>query len=126
LAVTTRRAAGASTGRDLRIPGWLGLARELLHARYSEASIRVADLAAEADVHPVYFARAFRAHYGQTPGAYIRHLRLTRAAKELAGSETPVSQIALDAGFADQSHLSRSFRKMFGVTPGRWRELHRS
>ena len=49
---------------------------------------------------------------------------MRRAADALARSSAPLGQIALDAGFADQSHFTRAFRAAYGVTPRRWRALH--
>lgn len=72
-------------------------------------------------MHPVYFARAFRAHYGVTPGDYLRQLHLQWSARALSTSGQGLATIALAAGFADQSHFTRAFRRAFGVTPGRYR-----
>lgn len=82
------------------------------------------ELAAAAGVHPGHLARTFRATFGVTVCEYSRGLRLEWAAQQLA-DDAPLAQIALDAGFADQSHFTRSFRAHVGVTPGRYRELLR-
>jgi AraC family transcriptional regulator len=97
--------------------------REALDDRYAERELRIADLAALAGVDPAHLARAFRAHCGTTAGAYLRETRVRRAAGALARSSAPLGQIALDAGFADQSHFTRVFRLAYGVTPQRWRAL---
>src|SRR5256885_155059 len=76
--------------------------------------------------HPASLARAFRAHYGLSVGEYGRRLRLAGAAAELAGSETPLAEIAANAGFADQSHFTRVFRRHVGTTPARYRAQARS
>ena len=60
---------------------------------------------------------------GMLAGAYLREIRVQRAADALARSSAPLAQIALDAGFADQSHFTRVFRTAHGVTPQRWRAL---
>jgi AraC family transcriptional regulator len=54
-------------------------------------------------------------------GSFARDVRLDRVADRLAHSNARILDIALDAGFADQSHLTRSFRKRFGMTPGEYR-----
>ena len=69
-------------------------------------------------------ARTFRSHYGTTAGTYLREVRVRRAADALARSSATLSQIALDSGFADQSHFTRVFSAVHGLTPRRWRELH--
>jgi AraC family transcriptional regulator len=100
---------------------WLATVVELLHER-APAAPSLTDLAAEARVHPAHLARAFRHRFGVTICAYSRNLRLEWAASKLAG-ETTLAQIAVEAGFADQSHFTRAFRRHFGVTPGRYRAL---
>jgi AraC family transcriptional regulator len=105
-------------------PAWLRRVREMLHDRYGEREIRIAGLAAVAGVDPAHLARTFRAHYGMTAGAYLREIRVRRAAEALVRSSAPLGQIALDAGFADQSHFTRVFRSAYGITPLGWRELH--
>jgi len=96
----------------------------LIHARYSD-TLGLAELARQVGVHPVYFSRAFRAHMGSTLGAYLRKLRVDRAADMLASSEISIADIALEVGFADQSHLSNVFRRLRGITPSRYREESR-
>ncbi|HEX6536245.1 MAG TPA: AraC family transcriptional regulator [Gemmatimonadaceae bacterium] len=120
-ALVRRRGEAARPGPP---PAWLRRVREALDDRYAERALRIADLAALAGVDPAHLARAFRAHYGTTAGAYLRETRVRRAAEALARSSAPLGQIALDAGFADQSHFTRVFRAIHGVTPKRWRALH--
>jgi len=104
-------------------PTWLRRVRESLDDRYGERGLRIADLAAVAGVDPAHLARTFRAHYGTTAGAYLREIRVRRAADALVHSALPISRIAIDNGFADQSHFTRVFRTAYGVTPQRWRSL---
>jgi AraC family transcriptional regulator len=102
---------------------WLSTVVEQLHEE-SPRSPSLRELAAAAGVHPGHLARAFRAAYGVTVCEYSRTLRLEWAAQRLA-DDAPLAQVALDAGFADQSHFTRSFRAYAGMTPGRYRELLR-
>jgi AraC family transcriptional regulator len=94
---------------------------EVLNDRFREP-VRISELAAVAEVHPVHFARVFRAHYGVTPGSYMRRLRLQWAARQLAMTTMPLSKIAAEAGFSDQSHFGRVFKRHFGIPPGRVRK----
>ena len=123
LAATTRETRAERP--HARPPAWLRAAEELLRARLAER-IGLAELAETVGVHPAYLARAFRAHYGLSVGEYGRRLRLAWAAAELAGSETPLAEIAANAGFADQSHFTRVFRRHVGTTPARYRAQARS
>jgi AraC family transcriptional regulator len=101
-------------------PIWLARARELIHDSFHEP-IRVAEIARLVNIHPVVLARGFRVHLGISPGGYLRRLRLDWAASELKVTERPVSDIALEAGFADQSHFTRAFRRYAGLTPRQYR-----
>ena len=84
---------------------------ELLRER-TPRSPSLTELAAEAGVHPGHLARAFRQRFGLTVCQYSRSLRLEWAASQLAGDATLV-EVALQAGFADQSHFTREFRRHF-------------
>jgi len=57
--------------------------------------------------------------------AHICEIRVRRATDALAHSSAALSQIALDSGFADQSHFTRVFSAIYGLTPARWRALHK-
>jgi AraC family transcriptional regulator len=121
LAATTRE---TRTERTPARPAWLRAAEELLRARLADR-IGLSELAETVGVHPAYLARAFRAHYGLSVGEYGRRLRLAWAAAELARGDKPLVEIAADAGFADQSHFTRVFRRQVGTTPARYRERAR-
>ncbi|WP_422927747.1 helix-turn-helix domain-containing protein [Singulisphaera sp. PoT] len=105
-------------------PRWLEKARELLHARFAE-NLPLEDVASSVGVHPVHLARVFRRHHDCSPGDYVRKLRVQFACERLAGSDAPLCEIALEAGFSDQSHLTRTFRQQLRVTPGAYRRLSR-
>lgn len=109
-------------GRD---PSWLGAVRERLRDAPAE-HVGLHDLASVAGVHPAHLARTFRARHGMTAGEFLRRLRVARAVREVQSSERPLSHIALDAGFADQSHFGRFFRRYVGTTPARLRAGHAS
>ena len=111
---STKRPAG-------RPPAWLSSAEELLRARIGSC-LGLTELAETVEVHPAHLARAFRARYGVSVGEYGRRLRLAWAATEIAGGDRPLAEIASMAGFADQSHFTRLFRRYVGTTPARYRE----
>jgi AraC family transcriptional regulator len=103
-------------------PRWLDRVIEMLESNRPPS---VLELAAEVDLHPVYLARAFRAQLGSTIGAYARQRRVERACESLASTILPLSRIAHEAGFCDQSHFCAVFRRQMGVTPGEYRKLMR-
>ncbi|MEP6621096.1 MAG: AraC family transcriptional regulator [bacterium] len=100
-------------------PPWVHSARELLHDRFNE-SLDLKGMGAELDVHPVHLARTFRAVFGCTIGDYVRRLRVDFACRQLE-SGAAISDVALRAGFADQSHLTRVFKRVTGLTPHQFR-----
>jgi AraC family transcriptional regulator len=117
LAATSRE-----RGREARArtPAWLREAEELLRERDGEC-VRLGDLAEAVGVHPASLARAFRERHGISVGDYGRRLRLERAAVEIARTDAPLAAIATEAGFADQSHFTRLFKRHLGTTPARYR-----
>jgi AraC family transcriptional regulator len=112
LARTAQRPAAA--------PRWLGRVRELLRSRFAEG-VSLAEVAAEAGVHPVHLASVFRRCLGCSVGEFVRRCRVEYAAEQLARRGRPLPEIALEAGFADQSHLTRIFKRVTGLTPAAYR-----
>lgn len=105
-------------------PAWLRDVHDLLHEQFASAPT-LAQIAAIAGVHPVHLARAFRQWYRCTVGEYLRELRLEFACREMAASDAPLAEIALAAGFCDQSHLTRLCKDRLGMTPAEYRAIHR-
>lgn len=68
-----------------------------------------------------YFVRAFKQSVGVTPRGYLTRRRLKRTMELLSGSDMSISEIALAAGFADQSHCARRFRQHLGLSPRDYR-----
>jgi AraC family transcriptional regulator len=103
---------------------WLLKAHDFIHKRYClRITLRV--ISREVGVHPAHLARAWRQSYGDTVASYIRKLRLTRAMQELQSGKKPVVQIAIDAGFYDQSHFHHAFKRYTGQTPAVFRKIGR-
>jgi AraC family transcriptional regulator len=70
-----------------------------------------------------HFGRAFRATTGRTPHAYVMARRMARAKILMRETAMPLSEIALECGMADQSHFSRVFSALEGISPGVWRRV---
>ncbi|HEY2068169.1 MAG TPA: AraC family transcriptional regulator [Rhizomicrobium sp.] len=115
-------ANGAAPARSR--PKWLTEACDYLRDNAS-ASVDLRDVSRAMGVHPVHLTRTFRAFLRCTPGEYLRAWRLDRAASSLTEGLRSLAQIAFDNGFTDQSHLSRHFRRAYGVSPGEYRRLTR-
>jgi len=93
--------------------------RQYLHANLREV-IPISALTVVSGLTQCHLIRAFHLEFGLPPHAYHLRLRLA-AASELLSQGLPVSTVAYECGFADQSHLNRRFKEVFGVTPGAWR-----
>jgi AraC family transcriptional regulator len=101
-------------------PRWLVDALGWLRAEWHPA-LTVADAAAYARVHPVYLARCVRRWFGHSVADELRRLRLGSAAQRVAFRGEGLSQVAFDAGYADQAHFCREFRRATGITPSTYR-----
>ena len=106
-------------------PPWLRQAREMIVEHFSE-TLKLTQIAGEVGVHPVYLATAFRQKFGVTVGEFVRQIRIEHACAELIKGDLPLASIALQAGFADQSHFSKVFKLHMGMTPRKYRNIVRS
>ncbi len=99
--------------------------RAFLHDSDASQVTTLADLAAAAGCSRFAAYRAFRSRYGLSPSEYQRQLRLRAARRDLA-TGAAVADVAAAAGFADQAHLTRWFRRCYGITPGAYRAADRA
>jgi AraC-like DNA-binding protein len=83
--------------------------------------LRVPDLAARAGLSPFQFDQRLRALFGLSAGQYLSWRRIGRACDRLRHGEAPLSELALECGYADQAAFTRQFRKSVGLTPGAYR-----
>ncbi len=102
-----------NTGQEHRAVAQI---RDYLHAHICE-NISLQILTEKVGLHPSYLVRVFHAHVGLPPHAYLTQIRVQQA-KALLLQDVSLPQVALATGFADQSHLTRHFRHLVGVTPG--------
>jgi AraC family transcriptional regulator len=112
------RAAALAT--EAGVPGWLRQARDILHDSYAQPP-GLSALADEVGVHPLHLARVFRRKYGCSVGEYVRRLRVEFACRELVRQGPSLVEIALAAGFCDQSQFCRIFKRHVGMTPSQFR-----
>jgi len=114
----------ASRGRQERLrgraPEWLGRVRELLHDEFRSPP-SMSQLALVAGVTSTHLCHVFKEHTGTTVGEYVRNLRASWAAEQLRRTDAPLSAIALSAGYCDQSHFTREFRRLLGARPAEYR-----
>jgi AraC-like DNA-binding protein len=86
-----------------------------------DARLRIPDLAARAGLSAFRFDQRIRALFGLSAGQYLSRLRIDRACERLRRSDAPLSQLALECGYADQAAFTRQFGKSVGLTPGAYR-----
>lgn len=102
-------------------PQWLTRVSEEVDDCTRLPSVRA--LAASAGVHPVYLARQFRRWYGCSITEHCRHARLRRGIDRIVMKAGSLSEVAVDADFADHAHMCRLFRREIGMTPSMYRHL---
>jgi len=105
---------------DLKPPAWLKQVIEILHARFLD-DLSLSVISQAVDVHPVHLCREFRHHYHSTVGDYIRKLRIDYACQQMLNPDISLAEIASAAGFADQSHFTRTFKRVVGLPPASFR-----
>jgi AraC family transcriptional regulator len=111
-------------GSEKKLPQWLKEAKDFLHDNFAE-SVTLESVAKIADVHPAHLSRVFRAKFGCTIGEYVRRLRVDFVCRRLSKTDAPLSEIAVTAGFSDQSHLNKTFKSLCGLTPAEYRKTCR-
>ncbi len=102
-------------------PAWMREAAE--HLLSAPDRVSIAALAARLGVHRVHFARAFLRHYGMAPSVFRRRAMASRAVSAALAGPTSLAAAAAEAGFADQSHMSRVVRADLGLAAGDLRRL---
>jgi AraC-like DNA-binding protein len=102
-------------------PPWLAAAVDFIET-HPDKSVGLGELARCVGVSAGHLARAFRARFGKSVGAYARERRLAHAAALLRAGKRPLAEVSAAAGFYDQAHFSRAFKAQFGLTPAAFRQ----
>jgi AraC-like DNA-binding protein len=105
-------------------PYWLTEARQLLDRDFRER-LTTTHIARTVGVHPVYLAQMFQRHFNCGVIEYLLRRRIAFACRELRASGLPIADIAIAAGFYDQGHFSRTFKRLVGLTPSAYRRRYR-
>ena len=126
-------------GKKGEVVGLVGLSRDIQQVHFApdeaetlsatiqyaqdhlDEPLRVPDLAARAKLSPFQFDQRIRLMFGHSAGQYLTRLRIDRACGFLRRGDAPISQIALDCGYADQTAFTRQFRKVVGLSPAQYR-----
>ena len=92
----------------------------MLHDRYADPP-SLNEIADAIGIEPERLARGFLHAYGESLADYLRRIRVNAAARLLATTDEPISRVAGEVGFADQSHMTRWFGRYLETTPGHYR-----
>lgn len=92
---------------------------DYMHTHY-DRNISLSELATQAQMSLHYFARSFKQAVGASPHQYLIQYRIERAKQLLRQNELTIVDIAQRVGFIDQSHFSRHFKNVTGITPRQW------
>ncbi|MGF6753589.1 helix-turn-helix transcriptional regulator [Paraburkholderia sp. GAS42] len=111
--VDARRTGGLAPWQEMR-------AKAMIDA-HLEDGLSILELAAACELSPAYFCRAFRRSTGHAPHQWLIRRRIDVARDLLARSSLSIAEIAISCGFADQSHFTRVFSHVTGITPRAWR-----
>lgn len=109
---------------ESREPQWLRRVDSAIKTTFTQR-IECSQIADEIGVHPGHLARAFRRFRGRTIGDAVTSLRMQLVCQRLAQSACSLADVALQAGYADESHLIRTFKSIMGITPGKYRSRMR-
>ncbi len=96
-------------------------AKDYLRAHYAD-NVSLEQLAQTVYLSPFHLSRLFRERLGLPPHTYLNQIRVNHA-KTLLNSGLSLTAVAHDVGFADQSHLSKAFKRVVGVSPGEYRKI---
>ncbi|OAP38590.1 AraC family transcriptional regulator [Sinorhizobium glycinis] len=99
------------------------LATEFLAAHFNKP-FSIGDLASRCELSRSYFNKAFKESFGRTPSKWLTEYRVARV-KELLLQDLSIAEVAINCGFADQSHMTRVFTSLTGDTPARFRRKNR-
>ena len=101
----------------------VNVACRIIQEQYAQ-TLDTERLAGYAGLHVSHFIRVFHRITGLAPQTYLRHVRVSRA-RELICADVELADVAVLTGFFDQAHLTREFKKIHGITPGRFaREIN--
>jgi AraC-like DNA-binding protein len=116
---------GATRSTRTIIPGGLAAwqrrrATELLRENL-DGTVRLADVARACELSVTHFARSFKASFGVSCHQWLTGRRVERAKELLAATDTPLVDVSSQSGFGDQAAFTRTFHRLVGLSPGRWR-----
>lgn len=121
LEIIAQAARNSVSAVEKKEPKWLKRVIELLDSSFFE-NLTLEAIGLEAGIHPVHLATVFRQKYNCTIGEYTRRLKIQYACRQIESGKLSMIEIALNAGFGDQSHFSKVFKRQTGMTPNEYKK----
>lgn len=107
---------------SVRKPTWVSEINLILNDEFADL-LTLDYLSKTLDIHPVHLSRDFSKYYHSGLGEYIRKLKIQKSLHLISKKKFDFTTIALDCGFSDQSHFTRCFKEINGVTPSQYRKI---
>ncbi|MFM9910493.1 MAG: helix-turn-helix domain-containing protein [Chitinophagaceae bacterium] len=104
------------------IPAWVNIIKDVLHTSFY-TNLSLENLAKTAAIHPVHLSRYFPKYFYCNIGEYIRKLRVEKSLSLLPNKKISLTDITFECGFCDQSHFTRCFKEINGLTPSAYRKI---
>jgi AraC-like DNA-binding protein len=108
--------------RDSKNPSWVLKIKDVLYANFSEP-FSLNELSKELDIHPVHLSRDFSKYFYCSLGDYIRKIKIEKSLSLFDNKNLSLTHIAYQCGFSDQSHFTRCFKALNGLTPLVYRKI---
>ncbi len=110
--------------QEQRVPEWVGELRNLIQDNIdSDLTLSLQEVSKSLEVHPAYLSREFSKYFdNQNFGDYLRKLRIDRAIKLMRETDYNMAEVAYLTGFSDQSHFTRIFKKLWGMSPSAYKK----
>jgi AraC-like DNA-binding protein len=108
--------------RDSKNPSWVLKIKDVLYANFSEP-FSLNELSKELDIHPVHLSRDFSKYFYCSLGDYIRKIKIEKSLSLFDNKNLSLTDIAYQCGFSDQSHFTRCFKALNGLTPLVYRKI---
>ena len=99
----------------------IGRATEMIDDRF-DRPLQIGQIAKQIGLSVSQLNRRFRSIYQMSPSEYLQRVRVHKASSMLADTDALISEVALETGFYDQAHLTRTFRRWMGMTPSEFRK----
>jgi len=103
-------------------PTWVSEIDLILNDQFSD-QLSLDYLSTTLDIHPVHLSRDFSKYFNSGLGEYIRKLKIQKSLQLISQKKLDLTSIALDCGFSDQSHFTRCFKEINGITPSQYRKI---